>query len=150
MLSIFKFTTSLPSIYKNDLEQLFFFNPQQQRYYNQIVNMVEAFGQPYINLGNEEVQLKMDGHPELTNLFALHGERLVGVALFDQFVSKTLSVLHIALDSDYTVHGNYKKQQLMDAYLQEFLRIAKASHTIEKISIGYSKRAGRLLAIPVV
>lgn len=150
MSTLFKFTTSLSATYQNDLERLFFFNPEQHRYFDQIVKMVEAFGQPQVDTQNQEVKIKIDRHPELTNLFALHGTRLVGVALYDQFVSGTLSVLHIALDSDYTSHGNQQKMHLMDAYLQEFMRIAKSYHTIEKISIGYSKQAGRLLAIPVV
>ncbi|MBN1779915.1 hypothetical protein JW948_02220 [bacterium] len=149
MGSGFTFTDRLSKSCRQDLEQLFFFNPQQHRHLEPIVRMVEAFGQPALEVQGDSVGIVLADHPDAACLYALDHDRLAGVALIAQFKPDTLSVLHIAIDPAYTLHGDNGHRGLMNAMLEELKRMAKKRHTVERITIGYTRGDQRHLEIPV-
>lgn len=149
MSSVFQFSNTISEKYRDDLEQLFFFNPQQERYYDQIVDMVETFGHPKIEAKKGEMRLIIARHPDVMNLFALHEGELAGVVLYALFSPETLSVLHIAIHPEYTVRGRYHYMHAMDAFLDALRHFARERHIVSKMTIGYAKGDRRILALPL-
>ena len=94
------FKAKLPALMRDQLEAVFFFNPQQSRWATQIRRVVEQYGVPAIESVGGEVTLALRGRETTQTLFALRPRQtnvLEGVIIYGRFQYPEILVLHIAL-----------------------------------------------------
>lgn len=119
---------SLPKKMREELEDLFFFNPRQYLLHDNIAQVVEKHGMPRII--EESGRLRLNTERENCQcIFLLEEGRLKGVAIYHRYESDTLSLLHLAVHPD--------SPTIFRVVLAEFNRIAVAISGIEYIRIEY-------------
>lgn len=94
------FKSKLPALMRDQLEAVFFFNPQQSQWATEIRRVVQQYGVPEIKSVGDEVTLALRGCETTQTLFAVHSQRtdvLKGVIIYGRFQYPEIVVLHIAL-----------------------------------------------------
>src|ERR1019366_9725211 len=94
------FKSKLPVLMKEQLEAVFFFNPQQSQWATEIRRVVEQYGVPAIKSVGGEVTLALRGCETTQTLFAVSPHRpgvLEGVIIYGRFQYPEILVLHMAL-----------------------------------------------------
>jgi hypothetical protein len=90
------------------LEELLFFNPRQHVVRDGIIESLEQFGHPRLEETPEGLAIKVGNH-EAQTLFAYDRERPgndpVGVVVFLRTAAEEMSILHVAVHSDYALQG---------------------------------------------
>ena len=104
------FTSRLSASHQSDLEQLIFFNPDQTRFQDRIVQSIESFGMPSITKDDGHLKVGTDRHSEVQTIFALERskstENLIGVLLYLRVSTDKLVVLHVGIDERYLASGS--------------------------------------------
>jgi len=136
-MSQFRFSSTIRIEYHDALERLFFFSPQQNRYYDRIIEIVEKFGKPIIINNGKTLSMKVEGNIDSNCIFASHGPKLVGVLIYAKNTSKNIQLLHISIDEDYTSKGNFANMILASKMVDKLKEIARNIKGIETITIGY-------------
>ena len=135
----FKFHSKIRKEYSNQLENLFFFNERQSRYYNKIIELVEKYGEPNIAKYGDYIIIELE-KVGTECLFASYGPKLVGVMVYkiNKF-SKSISVIHIAIEDNYTMRGKYAKKDLVNKMLEKLKEIARKIYRLGELNIFYGK-----------
>jgi hypothetical protein len=134
---MFLFTSLLTKDYVEDLERLMFFNPGQDAMKDAIIESVERFGMPTIEDIDGHLRINVGKLNDVQTIFALKDEKLVGILVYYRFSTERLTVIHIAVDEDYSSRGKYSHNMLMMRML-ELLRInARRINGIDSIRILY-------------
>jgi len=108
-----RYTSTLKAEYSEDLEQLLFFNPGQQTVLTAIMESLEKFGTPSVFVADGCLRIKVEKLDEVQALFALDDDILVGVMVYSRIPVDRLSVIHIAVDHDYSSNGKHANKMLM-------------------------------------
>lgn len=101
-----QFTSVLKAHYQDSLEKLMFFNPGQHKALQSIIDSIEHFGSPYVEVENGNLRVKVDKLSDVQFIFALSGNNLVGVIIYVRTSQTYVDVLHIAVDEQYSAEGN--------------------------------------------
>ena len=94
------FKSKLPALMRDQVEAVFFFNPQQSQWATEIRRVVEQYGVPAIESVGGEVALGLRGRERTQTLFAVSPHRpgvLEGVIIYGRFQYPEILVLHMAL-----------------------------------------------------
>ena len=75
---------------------------------------------------------------EVQTLFALDGDTLVGVMVYSRVLLERLTVIHIAVDQDYSSHGKFAQHMLVVRMLELLRNSARRIKGVETIRIMYS------------
>jgi hypothetical protein len=138
-----RFSSTLNSRYRKDLETLMFFNPQQGRVKPAIVETIEKYGIPKIVVEGELLRIKVEKFADVQALFALEtiGERprLVGVIVYVRPDRETIVVLHLAVQEEYTFSGLHDGEMLVMRLLVNLREIASRIKDVRAIIIVYGK-----------
>lgn len=96
---------------RDELERITFFNPQQDRVTEPLLQSVHRYGVPKIVEDGPNLRFTVRDFGQVQSLYALDdrdgGSRLVGVVLFVRETHDSLLVLHLAVHEDYTAHGRW-------------------------------------------
>lgn len=99
----------LPAGFREELERIVFFNPEQPAVAQRVVDLVQRYGVPSIVEDAGGLRFEVRAFGPLQTLYAFDDgtrpSRLVGVAMFTRESSVSLVVLHLAVHEDYTSHG---------------------------------------------
>ena len=118
-----KFHSKIRKEYYVQLENIFFFNENQSRYYDKIIKIVEKYGEPYISKNGEFLTIELE-RIKTKCLFASIGPKLVGVFIYKKnLMSKGISVIHIAIDEKYNNIEKSNKKGIVSSMLDELCKI---------------------------
>ena len=132
---MFKFTSTLPTKYAEALEELLFFNPNQQAMQGAIVSSVEQFGQPSIITDGENLRIKLEKLNAVQTVFAMDGDVLTGVLVYSRTNQETLTVIHIAVNPEYSSNGEYSANMLFLRMLALLRSTARRIKDVKVIQI---------------
>jgi len=102
------FSSRVPNDCRSALEDLLFFNPQQHRVRDGIINSLEQFGHPRLEETGDGLAVRV-GNQEAQTLFAYdrdrRGHEPVGVVVFVRTAPTEIAVMHVAVHPDYGLQG---------------------------------------------
>jgi hypothetical protein len=128
-----RYTSTLKQEYGEELEQLMFFNPGQQAALAAIVDSVEMYGLPSVYADDGRLKIDVEKLDEVQTLFALDGDRLVGVLVYSRVEFERLVVIHIAVGQDYSSNGKIAQNMLVMRLLELLRNSARRIKGIETI-----------------
>lgn len=149
----FKFTSAITSEHLPELERLLFFNPQQNRYCDEIMQVIEVMGVPKIVKDHNVLRVYVDDQRETHTIFALTpppAEKLVGVILFSRPATDQIMILHIAVDQEYSFHGSHADALLTFQLIEAVQRLAAKVKGVTRVGLMYGRHTGRTLFLPVL
>lgn len=148
MLAI-QFSSTLGRQYKNDLEQLLFFNPQQYDVQAGIVESIARYGQPRIVIEEERLRVCVAGLPEVQTLFALTepARELIGAMVYVRSDRETLVLLHVGIKEDFTLAGERAEAMVLVQLLAKLREIARRLKGVEAIMLMYGRNRDQRLPI---
>ena len=129
------YTSMLKPEYIEALERLMFFNPGQQSALAAILDSLETFGSPSVYVDGERLRVKVEKLDEVQTLFALDDETLVGVLIYSRIMLEYLTVIHIAVDHDYSSDGKFAHNMLVMRMLELLRNSARRIKGVESIRI---------------
>lgn len=128
-----RYTSILKPEYSEDLEQLMFFNPGQRAAHAAIKDSLEKFGSPSIYLDNGCLRVTVEKLEEVQTLFAMDDDTLAGIVVFARVTFEHLTLIHIAVDEDYTVHGKFAEKILVMRMFELLRKCARRIKGVEAI-----------------
>ena len=106
-----RLTSVLAVAFRDELERIVFFNPEQSAVAAPLVESVHRYGVPEIVEEDDCLRFRVQAFGLLQTLYALDETEspaaLVGVAMFTRDRQRNLLVLHIAAHEDYTSQGKW-------------------------------------------
>jgi len=100
----------VPRQCRSALEDLLFFNPQQHRVREGILESLEQFGQPRLEETADGLSVRVGNH-EAQTLFAYDRDRRgidpVGLVVFLRTAPSDIAIMHVAVDPDYSLQGRH-------------------------------------------
>ena len=130
-----RYTSVLKPEYGEELERLMFFNPGQQTALAAIVDSLETFGSPSVYDDGQRLRVKVEKLDEVQTLYALDSDTLVGVLVYSRTLLERLTVIHIAVDQDYSSHGKFAHNMLVMRMLELLRNSARRIKGVETIRI---------------
>jgi hypothetical protein len=123
-------SSELSISFRDELERIVFFNPEQRLIASPLVESVHRYGVPSIVDDGACLRFRVDAFGLLQTLYVFDETsvptRLVGVAMFTRESSASMVILHIAVHEDYTLQGKWADVavvlQLVDAIRGAALR----------------------------
>jgi hypothetical protein len=141
-------TSRLHPSHRDELEELFFFHPQQSRFHTQILASIERFGSPEISQSADGLKIRLPKLPESQILYALTEENneefLLGTMIFHRPDTRTLEILHIAVHPDLTHSTNGGNSPIVMLLVDELCRIGRRVKGIKLIRLMYARGRIRL------
>lgn len=133
---------SLEADWKESVEELLFFNPQQAALEQKILETIHNFGLPRVRVRDERVVLEVGDNLEVGALFALarsgEDKELAGLLLFLRR-ENALLCLHLSVAENYTMRGDRAGLRIAARLLDEIRCIAKRIAGVEYVGIYYCR-----------
>ena len=142
-----RYTSTLKADYIEELERLLFFNPGQQDALAAIMDSLETFGSPSVYNDNGGLRVKVEKLDEVQTLYAMDDETLVGVLVYSRIMLDCLTVLHIAVNEEYSAHGKQAKSMLVMRMLDLLRNNARRIKGVETIRLICNNNQVRELAV---
>lgn len=143
------FSSILGNEHYDALEQILFFNPQQDKALSGIHHSVDEYGVPSIVVEGDRLRVAVTGLPGTQTLFALHKSNtevdVAGVMVYARTDPENLVLLHIAVKQEYTRSGIYADEMLVSRFMTQLRDIARRLKGVRSITLKY----GSGLTLPV-
>ena len=130
-----RYTSALDPEYSEELEQLMFFNPGQQAALATIMDSVETVGSPSLYIDDGHLRVKVEKLDGVQTLYTLDGEKLVGVIIYSRTRHEYLTVIHIAVNHDYSSDGKFAGKMLVMRMLELLRKNARRINGIKSIRV---------------
>jgi hypothetical protein len=122
------------------LEDLLFFNPQQHRVREGILESLAEFGQPRLEETADGLSVRVGNH-EAQTLFVYDRDRRgidpVGVVVFLRTAPTDMAIMHVAVQPDYSLQGRHGGVGLGLALVEKVKEIAARIVGITRIVFFY-------------
>lgn len=145
-------TSKLGGGYRGALEELLFFNPQQQKVLAGIMHSIEAFGAPSITTDNNLLRIQVEGLKEVQTLYALtdavDDPQLIGVIIYVRIDIENVIILHIGVREDYSTQGKHGDQMLVVRLVSELRMSCRFVKDLRYLHLMYGKN-GNLIKIRI-
>jgi len=139
----YHFLSKLSTNYREALEGLLLFNKKQSDYIEDIEKSIEEFGAPRVVTEGETLRIKIGSINDVQCLFALDGKtenaNLIGLIIYLRCALNNITVLHIAVDKDYTFNGRFFAQNLTGQLIGKVKESALRIKGVESLSIAYRR-----------
>lgn len=143
--------STLDQTYREALEDLLFFNPQQPIVRSQIVRAVERYGMPQITSDNGLLRVKVERLPEVQTLYAMNlrpdPAMLIGVMVYVRANEEDVILLHISVHHEYSAMGPRSNGLLVLTLLSTLRSICRRVKGVRNILFSYDSE--RFTKIPV-
>lgn len=146
----FAITSRLGVEHRPALEELLFFNTQQELVRHRIVETIERYGMPEVIERDGALRIKLAAAADTQALFALAPEapgRPVGVALFVRETEERFVIVHIGVAPEYSAGGPHADTHVFFHLLQAIRAAARRTRGVCFVDLLYG--AGRTRQIPV-
>jgi len=133
-----RLSSELPVSFRDELERIVFFNPDQGRVTIPLLKSIERHGVPAIVEDNGLLRFRMPTFGPVQSLFAFDGTddaaapRLAAVALFARESRTTMVLLHVVTHEDYTARGCFANASVT---LRLLLALRDLSQRIRGVTI---------------
>jgi hypothetical protein len=131
----------LPVSFRDELERIVFFNPEQKLVTAPLVASVHRYGVPAIVEDGGCLRFRVDAFGPLQTLYAFDetGDptRLVGVAMFTRESATTIVILHLAAHEDYTSQGKWAGVSVVAQLVAAIRGVSLRTHGIRTLRILY-------------
>jgi hypothetical protein len=105
------FSSVLPTAYREELERIVFFNPEQDRVTECLLDSVHRYGVPLIVEEQGSLRFRVPAFGPVQTLYALdqtvRPASLAGVVMYVRESRDTMLVLHLAVHEDYVAGSLY-------------------------------------------
>jgi hypothetical protein len=136
------FSSWVPSQCRTALEELLFFNPQQHRVREGILESLEQFGQPRVAETPRGLSIRVGTH-EAQALFAYDRDRRapdpIGLVVFLRTKPADIAIMHVAVHPDYALQGRHKGAGLGATLVEKVREIASRIVGVERIVFFYRR-----------
>ncbi len=136
----FVFSSRVPSQCRSALEDLLFFNPEQHRVRDGIINSLEHFGHPRLEESPNGLSVRVGNH-EAQTLFAYDRDRRsddpVGVVVFMRTAPADIAIMHVAVHPDYMLQGRHGGVGLGVTLVEKVKEIAARIVGVQRIVFFY-------------
>ncbi len=147
-MSGFAYTSVLPPSRYEELANLMFFNVQQHRVRDDIVNAIELYGLPEIVATEHSLRFSVEKLGEVQALYALDGDaatgRLVGALLYARVSDGKIVLLHMSVAAAYASGGPAADKLLALKMIERLKRACKALKGVRELEILYGRRAAAI------
>lgn len=147
-MSGFAYTSVLPLSRYEELANLMFFNLQQHRVRDDIVNAIERYGVPEIVATGHSLRFSVEKLGEVQTLYALEGDsgtgRLVGTLLYARVSDDKIVLLHIGVAPAFASGGPAAGKLLALKMVERLKRACKALKGVRELEILYGHRAAAI------
>ncbi|MCX6154596.1 MAG: hypothetical protein NT007_10585 [Candidatus Kapabacteria bacterium] len=137
------FSSHISDNYLEDLEELMFFNSQQQKVVSGIQASIEKYGKPNLTVSHGLIHINIGDLHETQSIFVFDssqkGISLAGVVIFYRDSKENITILHIAISDNYTVTGEFKNQYAALNLFEELKTACKKIKGVKTITIFYEK-----------
>jgi hypothetical protein len=134
------FSSRVPGQCRSALEDLLFFNPQQYRVREGIINSLAEFGHPRLEETAQGLSVRVGNH-EAQTLFAFDRDRRtndpVGVVVFVRTAPSDIAIMHVAVHPDYALQGRHGGVGLGVTLVEKVKEIATRIVGVERIVFFY-------------
>jgi len=139
------FASKVAIEHRATLERLLFFNGCQSRVARGIVDVIDRFGPPEIELDGEWLRVKVSGLSGVQSLFAVETTtgRPLGVAVYTRADLEHVTVLHIGLSEEYCAGGERQSLNLLLRLLREIRRSSRRVKGVRRLSVMYGAQRPR-------
>lgn len=140
----FAFSSVLTDSHHDELTELVFFNRQQDRVREGIVDAIERYGVPELVTRSGTLRFTVGRLGEVQALYALdtsaRRSRLAGVMLYARTAPDRVVLLHIGLSPEYSSRGPRSDALLALKLIEQLKKSCAAIKGVETIEILYGKR----------
>lgn len=150
MKASFTITSRLGVEHRPALEQLLFFNAQQELVRHRIVETIERYGMPEVFEREGALRIKLAGAADVQSLFAIAPDgpsEPVGVALFVRESEERFVIVHVGIAPAYAAGGPHADTHVFFQLLQAIRVAARRTRGVRYVDLLYG--AGRTRQIPV-
>lgn len=144
----FAYTSVLPPTRYEELANLMFFNLQQHRVRDDIVDAIELYGLPEIVTTDRTLRFSVEKLGEVQTLYALEGDtatgRLVGALLYARVSDHKVVLLHMSVAAPYASGGPASHRLLPLKMIQRLKRACKTLKGVRELEILYGRRAAAI------
>ena len=145
------FSSVLKTEYRDELEAMMFFNPQQRIVRAAIVESIGKYGIPKIVVDGEFLRINVGEFSDVQTLFALEDigrdVHLIAIVVFVRINIENVLVLHIAVSEEYTIRGCNAEEMLFMRLIIKLKQIATRIRGVKTINLMFEK--GVIRKIPV-
>lgn len=136
-----RLSSMLGSSYRDELERIVFFNPEQNLITRTLVDLVRRYGVPEIVEHAGGLRFRSRGLGMLQTLYAFGGpdeaEHLLGVAMFTRLKRSNLVVVHLAVHEDYTSRGKWSSEAVVAQLIRAIRKAGLRTRGVKSLRILY-------------
>lgn len=137
------FSSKIEKKYKENLEELLFFNPQQTKIRSKLVEIIEKYGVPFMVVNGDSISVAIEGLEGVQTLFAFWKEigkpELIGAMIYVRMSLDSLLVLHMGVAEEFSTSGKYANQMVIAKFILKLKEIAKKIKGISIIEVLYGQ-----------
>jgi hypothetical protein len=140
--SVLYLCSSLPSGYRQELEEIFFFNPKQKLVAEKVKHHIRAYGAPSIRSVGGRISLQLSKVQYAQTLFLMMpGKRskLIGMLLYVR-EGKQLIVLYLVLNPENTVYW-HASCSIISHVIGLLKNVARSIKGVEQIQISITEKS---------
>jgi hypothetical protein len=147
-----RISSLLGGSFRDELERIVFFNPEQGLITRTLVDLVRRHGVPAIVEEGDYLRFRVDAFGMLQTLYAIDSteapERLVGVAMFTRARRDSMLVLHLAVHEDYTSHGKWSSAGVVARLIAAIRDLSLRTRGVRSLRILYPHEIRLALRAP--
>ena len=140
---MFDYTSILKPEYRQELEQLLFFNSAQHAVHSAIVDSIEMFGEPFVDNDGGRLRVNVKKLDEVQTLFAFDGDKLAGILVYSRVSHERIVVIHIAVHEEYSSSGQFAHKKLVLRMSQQLRKCARSIKGVKFIRMMYGNNRTR-------
>jgi hypothetical protein len=133
--------SQLRGSFREELERIVFFNPEQTLVTGTLVDLVRRYGIPAVVEEGDCLRFRVNAFGMLQTLYAIDStenpERLVGVAMFTRIKRSTMVVLHLAVHEDYTSHGKWRSEGVVAQLITAIRSLSLRTRGVRTLQVLY-------------
>ena len=140
------FASKVAIEHRQALERLLFFNGCQHRVAEGIVDVIDRFGSPEIQVDGEWLRVQVSELSSgVQSLFAVEATtgRPIGVAVYMRADLEHVSVLHIGLSEEYCAGGERASLKLLLRMMKEIRRSSRRVKGVRRLNVLYGEQRAR-------
>jgi hypothetical protein len=135
-------TSLLEQRYRDELEELLYFNPQQAQLRKGIIATVERYGSPRIVEEAGRLRIKLDRLDEVQTLYAMVRAgpvpTLAGAIVYTRAADDAFEILHIVVKQQYALSSQRAEPGVALLLVEEVAHIAHRVRGIRSVRLAYN------------
>lgn len=140
---MFNYSSILTVEYRQELEELLFFNSAQHAVHLAIMDSIEIFGEPFVDSDGSRLRVNVKKLDEVQTLYAFDRDKLAGILVYSRVSQERIVVIHIAVHEDYSSSGQLAHKKLVLRMSQQLRKCARTIKGIKFIRMMYGNSRTR-------